>query len=863
MRGWVIKAAKPGPLRGPFNSSRDGAAVMAAARRDAPALGHVIGRRAAALLAGACSLSLIPETSVASALERAHADLAGALAQLNPYNAIGLAAFTGLVIFATATALLYLRERRRWAERERGLAQRLAELRAAQDRADLLTAAERQLVIAWGGRGGAPRLEGDISIMPSHAVDQQLDFASWLVPADASRLEAALARLKERGEAFHLSVRTSAQHFFEAEGRTLSGQALLRLRDVTGDRLELLRCREDLGSVRGELRNLHGLLNSIDQPVWLRGRDGAIAWANQAYLTALDAKDLDAVRSRSLELLDRPTREEAERLRGQNLPFHTRVAAIVFGSRHVLDICESPAPEGSAGIAIDVSELEAVRSDLQQQMQAHARTLDQLPTAVAIFDAKQHLVFHNAAYRQLWGIEQALLDTRPSDSEILDRLRAARKLPEQADYRGWKANVLAAYRAAGPQENWWHLPDGRSLRVVTSPNPQGGLTYLFDDVSERVHLEARYNGLIRVQGETLDTLTEGVAVFGTDGRLKLSNRAFGKIWKLTPEAIAAQPHIDEVIKLCTPLFADEGAWGDMRGAIAGLPEMRMGVSCRMERRDGSVFDCAAQPLPDGATLLTFIDMTAGVNVERALTEKNEALERAARLRDEFVHHVSYELRSPLTNIIGFTQLLGDETIGALNPRQREYASHIMRSSSALLAMINDILDLASIDTGAMELGRETVDIRDTIEAAARGIEDRLAESAVTLHIETPANIGSFIADAKRVRQILFNLLSNAVGFSSPGQSIRVTANKTAGEVVLQVTDQGRGIPAEVKAKVFERFESHTLGTRHRGVGLGLSIVRSFVELHGGRVELASTPDAGTTVTCIFPADGAPERLAAA
>jgi signal transduction histidine kinase len=496
-------------------------------------------------------------------------------------------------------------------------------------------------------------------------------------------------------------------------------------------------------------------------------------------------------------------------------------------------------------------------------MQAHTRTLDQLPTAVAIFDAKQHLVFHNAAYRQLWAVEQAFLETRPSDSEILDRLRASRKLPEQADYRGWKTNVLAAYRATGPQESWWHLPDGRTLRVVTSPNPQGGLTYLFDDVSERVHLEARYNGMLRVQGETLDTLTEGVAVFGTDGRVKLSNRAFGKIWKLAPDAIAAQPHIDEMIKLCAPLFADEAAWGDLRGAIAGLPEMRMGVTCRMERRDGSVFDCAAQPLPDGATLLTFIDMTAGVNVERALTEKNDALERAARLREEFVHHVSYELRSPLTNIIGFTQLLGDETIGALNPRQREYASHIMRSSSALLAMINDILDLASIDTGAMELVRETVDIRDTIEAAARGVEDRLAESAVTLHIETPANIGNFVADGKRVRQILFNLLSNAVGFSSPGQSIRVTASKSAGEVVLQVTDQGRGIPAEVKAKVFERFESHTLGTRHRGVGLGLSIVRSFVELHGGRVELASAPDAGTTVTCIFPASGAPERLAAA
>jgi signal transduction histidine kinase len=287
------------------------------------------------------------------------------------------------------------------------------------------------------------------------------------------------------------------------------------------------------------------------------------------------------------------------------------------------------------------------------------------------------------------------------------------------------------------------------------------------------------------------------------------------------------------------------------------------MACRLERRDGSVIDCNAQPLPDGATLLTFVDVTASVNVERALTDKNEALERASQLRDDFVHHVSYELRSPLTTIIGFTQLLGDETVGSLNPRQREYSDHIMRSSGALLAIINDILDLASIDTGSLELAREDVDIRQTITDAARGIEDRLAESSVRLDIDAPDGIGSFKADGKRIRQILFNLLSNAVGFSAAGQTVRVTARKSGGDVILRVHDEGRGIPSEVRARVFERFETHTLGTRHRGVGLGLSIVRSFVELHGGRIELDSEAGSGTTVTCVFPADGAPQSLAAA
>jgi signal transduction histidine kinase len=325
--------------------------------------------------------------------------------------------------------------------------------------------------------------------------------------------------------------------------------------------------------------------------------------------------------------------------------------------------------------------------------------------------------------------------------------------------------------------------------------------------------------------------------------------------------MADQPHIDAVARACAGLTLDDEPWLEIRAAVAGS-DMRTGLNARMERRDGKVLDCTAQPLPDGATLLTFIDMTDSVEVERALTERNDALEKASRLREEFVHHVSYQLRSPLQNVVGYSQFLEQETVGTLNEKQREYAAHITTSAEALLAIIDDILDLASIDTRSLELTPERVDIRNTIEAAKRGIDDRLAEAKLTLDLDAPDDIGSFVADGKRIRQILFNLLSNAISFSSEGQTIRVSARKLDGEVILQVSDQGRGIPAEVKAKVFNRFESHTLGTKHRGVGLGLSIVRSFVELHGGRIDLASAPGLGTTVTCTFPAEGVPLRLAA-
>jgi signal transduction histidine kinase len=179
-----------------------------------------------------------------------------------------------------------------------------------------------------------------------------------------------------------------------------------------------------------------------------------------------------------------------------------------------------------------------------------------------------------------------------------------------------------------------------------------------------------------------------------------------------------------------------------------------------------------------------------------------------------------------------------------------------------MAIIDDILDLATIDTGEIELTLGQVDIRETIKAAVEGVQDRIAEAELKLVIDVPASIGSMIADAKRLRQVLFNLLSNAVGFSKKGQAITVTAERADGEVVFRVRDEGRGISPEIISRVFDRFESHTKGSRHRGVGLGLSIVRSFVELHGGRVAIDSAPGRGTVVTCTFPADGISDRVAA-
>jgi signal transduction histidine kinase len=750
----------------------------------------------------------------------------------------------GLVLFAVVTAIMLVRTRARFARSEAWARDEIAALRDELDRANALLLSEPQLVVDWPAAFDQPSIDGDPAIVGVAVPHRVLAFGSWLDPGKARAMEHAVEALRGRGEAFAMTLMTTGGRPIEAQGRAIGGRAVLRLKDARGIKRELVELAARHDELRAEAASLRALIETLPSPVWTRDATGRLTFVNDAYARAVEATDAAEVVDRHLELLDSAERESIARARTENGSYKGRLRAIVAGTRRTFDVLDFHTEAGSAGIGIDATEAETMRGALAHLMDAHRRTLDQLSTGVAMFDSDHRLTFYNAAYRALWDLDAGFLDHEPSDSAVLEELRVARKLPEERDFREWKAQLHEAYRAVEAQEHAWHLPDRRTLRVVTTPNPDGGVTYLFHDVTERLDLERRFEELIRVQSETLDNLAEGVAVFASDGRLRLHNAAFVRAWKLSPQALAERPHIEAITVSCRPLHGDHATWQALREAVTAM-DSRKTIAGRLERRDGSVVDCTTVPLPDGATLVTFHDVTDSVNVERALRERNEALEDADRIKIEFVHHVSYELRSPLTNIIGFVHLLGDPSTGPLAQKQREYLDYITVSTNTLLALINNILDLATIDAGGMQLNLGSVDIRQTMEAAAEGVQDRLVS-----------------AGERRVRQVLFNLLANAASFSPPGETITLVAERRADAVVFSVTDKGPGIPSNVLEKVFDWFETHSLGSQHRGPGIGLSLVRSFVELHGGTVAIASTVGQGTTVTCRFPLGAAATQTAA-
>ncbi len=762
--------------------------------------------------------------------------------------------FAGSMVFAVFAGGMLLRAARRARIAAKRARENADELEAKKASFQALIAAEPQVLLHWEA-GGTPVLAAatlDPELAVPAVAEGVVGFSSWLEANSACELEERVSALLEAGEGFALIAETAAGAKLEAIGRASGSGAILKIRDVSGDRKQMAALASERKQISRDMDAARALYDSLPMPVWFREAGGRLAWVNSAYANAVDAEHAQLVCEQQIEFLSTRQRTLAEEDLQNGETHARRIHAVVAGERRAFDVIARPVGPASAGIAIDVAALESAQSALNQRFEEHMRTLDRIATAVAIFSPDQRLQYYNQAFIDLWALDEAWLAAGPANGEILDALRQRRCLPEEADFRAWKQKQLGRYETASSQEDSWHLPDGRSIHVVANHAADGSATFLYENITEQLALKSRYNALIHVQKETLDHLREGVAVFGMDGRLKLFNPAFASIWKLNVEALNDEPHIDEVIGWCRVLLDDDAAWDQVKRAITGIDDERATLEGTLTRPDGSILAYAGLPLPDGATLLTYLDISDTKRVENALIERNEALIAADRLKSAFISHVSYELRTPLTNIIGFAQLLASQRTGDLNERQREYLGDIQTSSDSLLAIINDILDLATIDAGALELSLAPVKAQEVIGAAVAGVQERINQGGLDLQVRVGEDAQDFIADGRRVTQALFNLLSNAAGFSEAGGRIIVDCRRDAEMIAISVEDEGRGIPEDYHESAFDRFETRPQGSLHRGAGLGLTIVKNLVELHGGRVSLNSAPGVGTTVTLHLP-----------
>jgi signal transduction histidine kinase len=650
---------------------------------------------------------------------------------------------------------------------------------------------------------------------------------------DRSRAAAqALEALEASGRACELDVEGLDGERLRLVGRSSGALAWLRLECGTA--------RLDDG--------LEAAFDAYPHPAWIAGPDGRVVRANRAWAQAVGAIDASSGVAAGLGL---PIGGEdlVRQSLARGAPCEAVRSLDLQGtSRRMLVRAQPAGTRGAVVWTLDVTSAQEAARVRERLDRAFDLTLAHLSDAVAVFDADQRLVRFNAAFARLWDLTPAWLGERPRHGAWLDRLRQLGRLPQTADYAAFKAQELARHGASDAEESLWRLPQGETLRVAAQPHPDGGLIIVFSDVTDELRRTSRFNQLVQVQQASLDKLTDAVAVFGSDARLRLHNEAFQSLWSLPAGVLSPGAAYDDLVERCVARLADLQFWRSLKARITDPdPALRAASAGEAQTWDGRWLAWQSRPLPDGATLVGFADVTGARGLQRALADREAALETAERLKRDFVAAVSRELRVPLTTVLGYAELL-DGAAAPVDEPMRGWIGAVRAAAGVLARAVDDILILAELDAGERRLCDERLDLAALVDAAVAGRRDACEAAGVSLAVERAADIGTIDADPAALARVLDKLIDNAVAQTPPGGRITVGAARAHGEVLLRIADTGRGIPFDVQARLFER----EVGVEGGGAGLGLALVKALVELHGGWVSVESEPGRGARFTCHLP-----------
>lgn len=697
-------------------------------------------------------------------------------------------------------------------------------------------------------------LEACLSALPA---DKQHSFRSWIDSFEVST-ESSLytLELKDAGTPY-------PSHVLQCSGHCLSStdgvpdSCMIWVYDLTASHHQLARIAFENHNLKTDVKRYSTMLNMAPFAIWERDRALNLRYCNVKYSELIE--DIADQAEHVMPDIDKKHRQLAAKAWDDSTPqMDRRHIVAAGGQRRYFQLEEYPVMDQNmlVGFGMPMDEIEEMHNELGRYIAAQASFLESSASAMAVYGPDMRLKMFNYAFVSLWKLDESWLNTEPTYGEVLEALRENRVLPEQANFQQFKQQQIKLFtQIVDSEEEFFYLPDGRTLRVLAINHALGGVLFAYEDVTDRLALERSHSTLIAVQKETLDHLHEAVAVFGEDARLKLYNPMYLSMWGIPEEMAVSQPHMREIISFIRDLYVYDDWDVFIEQRIAQI-QMRKSLKYRVERRDGKVIDCSTVPLPDGAMLISFMDVTDTTLVERSLRERNDALQEADRLKTEFLANVSYELRSPLTSISGFAEMLRQNYAGELNDKQREYMDGIHEASQQLMDLVNDILDLASIEAGFMQLEIAPLDMMDVLTQAQEAVAERVGRHNIALMVEVPESMPPVSGDAFRLKQCLVNLLSNAIRFSGKGAMVHLGIALGDQSVRLYVTDHGPGIPSDELPKIFHKFykgknQSTPRKNTKSGTGLGLSMVKNFIELHGGHVEVVSEPG-NTTFTCVLP-----------
>jgi signal transduction histidine kinase len=685
-----------------------------------------------------------------------------------------------------------------------------------------------------------------------------------LVREDLSALQAQASEVAVSGGRVQCQVRVAGSgRILDVRGAPApapepAGTLILWLFDTSAAESERSKLSQRLGQSEAALDALTRLIEAAPFPMWYRGPDLNLGLVNSAFVEAVEGRTAADVIAHSSELVGDSDDAKATALAAleSGKPTARKQAAIIRGERRMLQIVNVPLPTGAvAGFALDVQQLEDARAELARQIQSQRDLVDRMTAGAAQFDADSSLSFFNRPFAVMAQLDPEWLNDKPEFDRVLERMREQNRVPETRDFPSWKAERREWFTS--PEEvieEDWMLPGGDHWRVVAQPLPDGGLRLFLEDRTEQARLASARDTLLRVRSATFDNLFEAIGVFASDGRIYLWNRRFSQVWDLDETWLSEHPRVDEMVPALARKLVNPAAAAQIREMVRKTTGEREGANGRLTLTDGRHFEFAAVPLPDGNALFTLVDVTDSTRIESALRERATALEQADRVKTDFVANMSYELRTPLTSIGGFAEMLSEGYAGELTPAASDYVRAILESVERLSKLIDDVLDLTQGDSVGNVLERERVDVGGLCKDAVEKFSKRAKERGQKLESKIAAETGTVVGDARRLRESIEHVLENAAAYTDRNGKIALKAWGDDDNAVIQISDNGPGIAKKDQPRVFNRFDRvpHDLSRGEAALGLGLPLTRQFIEAHGGKVELTSAKGKGTTVTMTIP-----------
>lgn len=686
-----------------------------------------------------------------------------------------------------------------------------------------------------------------------------------LTSEDAVLLTDAVTAAQKAGEPFALtirpqgSVRTLAVRGQRAPREVGSpGGVVLWFFDATESQTQIGQLLDETVELGQAFSALRGLIEAAPLPMWYRGPDMRLAMVNTAYVRAVEASDARDVVTRQVELIEGSgiggPLASAIVARDTDRPNVQAMPATIGGARRMLRVHDVPLPNppgGVAGFAIDIEDLEQARGGMKRFSDAQRAMLDRLSAGVAQFAPDRSLAFCNQPFQRMFAMRGEWLADRPEFDRVLERMREANRLPEVRDFPGWKAERRDWFLATGGAiDETWTLPGGVHLRVVANPLPDGGLLLIFEDRTEQVQLASARDTLLRVRTATFDNLFEALGVFAGDGRLQIWNNKFRQLWGFDEDYLASHPRIDALVERGADRLAQPGRAAVIAEIVRSAAVGRQQRGGRVTFADGRHFEFAGVPLPDGNALFTMLDISDSRKIEQALRDRNEALEAADRVKTAFVANMSYELRTPLTSIQGFAEMLGEGYAGKLSKQADGYVDAILESVARLSGLVDDVLNLTEGDKNRIE--RLDVDLESAAYNAAEAIAPLAKRKKIDFAIEVAPSTGTVKGDARKLREMIEHLLRHAVGGTAKNGRVLLHTDGDARSARIIVSDNGAGMTPHDVEHAFDRFAEHEARDGDRALGLGLPIAKQFAEAHGGTIQLLSEPGAGTLLTVELP-----------